>query len=135
MHQDSFSPPGSNPPQSPLGAIRGGCIATHFQPLGPELPKSLFVKEGFQGDLRDVGIPRLPVRLRRIIPAELLLVETGPVLADAGKRGSRTQLRCIKIPSRPLAPNSLSPSLTKRDSRELSLGDTPLLRPLPPRQP
>jgi hypothetical protein len=35
-------------------------------------------------DMRDTL--RLPVRLRRIIAAELVLVKTGPVLAEAGKR-------------------------------------------------
>ena len=63
-------------------------LTRSYQPPGPELPKSLFAKEGFQGVGNLNHTPKPSVRLRRIIPAQLVLVKTGPVLADAGKRES-----------------------------------------------
>jgi len=87
-----------------------GVARSPFNPLSPPLSKGdsrEFETEGTPLILRRV-YDQTPVRLRRIIPAEL-------VLADAGKRESSAKGRCTEA-FQPPRPNPLSPPLAKGDS-------------------
>ena len=64
-----------------------------------------------------------PCTLACVIPAEAG-IQVGPRRATL-HRGRGNRLRLVKATFHPLAPNSLSPSLPKRDSRELKIGGHP----------